>query len=144
MTQKKKKKNILNHPRSTINYYPPSQCLTHVINPGGLKFHGMSLCALCVCVGWGVEFGYYPMSCSGKFKFLPVILIIIICSSYIVLFLAEASSKRFTYYYPWQTCSICHLLNSSGFSNSWYQPAALCWPPYGTFRKTFIRKRQQL
>ncbi len=31
------------------------------------------------------------------------LIIIIICSSYIALFLAEASSKRFTYYYPWQT-----------------------------------------
>ncbi len=30
---------------------------------------------------------------------------------YIALFLAEASSKHFTYYYPWQTCSIRHLLN---------------------------------
>ncbi len=39
---------------------------------------------------------------------------IIICSSYIALFLAEASSKRFTYYYPWQACSIRHLLNSLG------------------------------
>ncbi len=43
-----------------------------------------------------------------------IIIIIIICSSYIALFLAEASSKRFTYYYPWQTCSIRHLLNSPG------------------------------
>ncbi len=38
----------------------------------------------------------------------------IICSSYIALFLAEASSKRFTYYYAWQTCYIRHLLNSQG------------------------------
>ncbi len=28
------------------------------------------------------------------------------------LFLAEASSKWSTYYYPWQTCYIRHLLNS--------------------------------
>ncbi len=42
------------------------------------------------------------------------IIIIIICSSYIALFLAEASSKRFAYYYPWQTCYIRHLLNSPG------------------------------
>ncbi len=40
------------------------------------------------------------------------LIIIIICISYIALFLAEASSKRFTYYYPWQTCYIRHLLNS--------------------------------
>ncbi len=43
-----------------------------------------------------------------------IIIIIIICSSYIALFPAEASSKRFTYYYPWQTCTIRHLLNSPG------------------------------
>ncbi len=43
-----------------------------------------------------------------------IFFIIIICSSYIALFLAEASSKRFTYYYPWQTCYIHHLLNSLG------------------------------
>ncbi len=34
------------------------------------------------------------------------------------LFLAEASSKRFTYYYPWQTCYIHHLLNSLGSIHS--------------------------
>ncbi len=41
-------------------------------------------------------------------------MIIIICSSYIALCLAEASSKRFTYYYPWQTCYIRHMLNLPG------------------------------
>ncbi len=29
-------------------------------------------------------------------------------------FSGEASSKRFTYYYPWQTCYIRHLLNTLG------------------------------
>ncbi len=28
--------------------------------------------------------------------------------------MAKASSKRFTYYYPWQTCYMRHLLNSPG------------------------------
>ena len=29
-------------------------------------------------------------------------------------FLVDAGAKRFTYYYPWQTCYISHLLNSLG------------------------------
>ncbi len=56
-------------------------------------------------------------NCEIHFVMLEIyliIIIIIICSSYIALYLAEASSKRFTYYYPWQTCSIRHLLNSPG------------------------------
>ena len=40
--------------------------------------------------------------------------IIHVCNCYIVLFLVEASSKRFKYHYPYQTCYICHLLNSLG------------------------------
>ncbi len=36
------------------------------------------------------------------------------CSSYIVLFLAEVCSKRFTYYYPWQTSYLHKLLNTLG------------------------------
>ncbi len=39
---------------------------------------------------------------------------IIICSSYIALFLVKASSKSFAFYYPWQTCYINHLLNFLG------------------------------
>ena len=38
--------------------------------------------------------------------------------SYIALVLAGASSKRFTYYYPSQTCYIGHLLNSSGSASA--------------------------
>ena len=36
------------------------------------------------------------------------------------IFLAEASSKHFAYYYPWQTCYIHHLLNSLGGIHSLY------------------------
>ncbi len=45
----------------------------------------------------------------------PTLSIVITFSSYIALFLAEASWKRFTYYLlPWQTCYIDHLLKSLG------------------------------
>ncbi len=40
------------------------------------------------------------------------VIIIIICSSYIVLY-PRTSSKRFTYYYPEHTCTHQHLLNFS-------------------------------
>ncbi len=59
--------------------------------------------AICICFKTG-----------NSDRSILIIIIIIICSSYIALFLAKASSKRFTYYYPWQTCYIRHLLNSPG------------------------------
>ncbi len=81
--------------------------------PDKMTFHCLYKSLLLIVLGWGQETTYniYMLRCI--YRYLIIVIIIVMWSSYIALFLTEDGSKLFTYY-AWQTCYIHHLLNFLG------------------------------